>query len=77
MLGAEGGERAEGVGDAQQGGGVVADFEVRGTLRDELGAELVCVLFCEVWMGGGFVVVFYMRCDGADVRRRDLRREAL
>lgn len=36
MLGAEGGERGEGVGNAQERGGVVADFEVRGALGDEL-----------------------------------------
>ena len=34
VLGAEGGERGEGVADAEQGGGVVPDFEVGGALCD-------------------------------------------
>lgn len=34
VLGAEGGERGERVADAQEGGGVVAYFEVRCALRD-------------------------------------------
>jgi hypothetical protein len=41
VLGAEGAEGAERVADAEERGGVVADFEVRGALCDELG-ELVC-----------------------------------
>lgn len=36
MLGAEGGEGGEGVGDAEEGGGVVVYFEVGGALGDEL-----------------------------------------
>ena len=46
MLCAEGGERGEGVGDAQEGGGVVADLEVRGALGYELvGVRDMCVGF--------------------------------
>ena len=62
MLGAEGGERGEGVAYAKERGGVVGDFEVRCALRDELEGVLVlrAVLFGR---------------EG-DVQRRDPRREA-
>ena len=57
MLRAEGGERAEGVGDAEEGGGVVGDFEVGGTLGDELRWWLV-------GLEGDGHGVLWGRCDG-------------
>lgn len=41
MLLAKGGEGVEGVGDAQERGSVVVDFEVGGALRDEGGGVFV------------------------------------
>lgn len=43
MLAAESGESAERVGDAQERGGVIADFEVGGALRDELRVEMLAM----------------------------------
>jgi hypothetical protein len=56
VLGAEGGERAEGVGDAQEGGGVVADFEVRGALGDELDMKFsIYIRFCGLAVSGSML----------------------
>lgn len=44
VLGAEGGEGRQGVGDSQERVFVVGDFEVRGTLGDELGC--VSMMWC-------------------------------
>jgi hypothetical protein len=57
VLGAEGGERAEGVGDAQEGGGVVADFEVRGALGDELHMRVSIYSILRTGSEWGYVVL--------------------